>query len=84
MRIFLNRYDVEQLRFLVQCMKVTSKTSWVQYTAKVDSDKAAQEYDAGASSQEAVVISEIMDLLQLLDLRSLKKMKDIIQVAFFD
>ncbi|MEV5030373.1 winged helix DNA-binding protein [Paenibacillus sp. LPE1-1-1.1] len=88
-RNFLRRYDVEQMRFLVQCMKDTSEASWVQeesldnMAAKAHGN-AVEPTVSERLSQEALTISEIVSKLQQLDARNLKKAKDLIQVAFFD
>jgi DNA-binding MarR family transcriptional regulator len=78
---FLLRYTVEQMRFLVQCMKDTSETSWVQPESVQVEPKAAS---PAQTLEEATDISEIVTLLHQLDDRNLKKAKDIIQIAFFD
>lgn len=78
---FLRRYTIEQMRFLVQCMKDTSVTSWVQPESEQDEPQAAppvQERD------EPTAITEIVALLHQMDERNLKKAKDIIQIAFFN
>jgi DNA-binding MarR family transcriptional regulator len=89
-RHFLDRYDVEQMRFLVQCMKDTSEASWVQGEP---SDGRVETTEAGRiesmtihsrASKEAGAISEIISMLQQLDERNLRKAKELIQVAFFD
>ncbi|CAM3287137.1 winged helix DNA-binding protein [Paenibacillus lupini] len=76
-RKFLGKYNEEQLKFLVQCMKDTSEVSWVEDPA----DETEQQEE---SSKEATVMSDMWMLLQQLDDRKLKKAKELIQVAFFD
>lgn len=76
-RKFLGRYNQEQLKFLVQCMKDTSETSWVQ-------DPADETEQREESSKEATIMSDMLTLLQQLDDRKLKKAKELIQLAFFD
>jgi len=87
-KTFLGRYEVEQMRFLVQCMKDTSATSWVQDETSAEPHEAVPERLAlsgvGPASQETSLIGEVLDMLQRLDARNLKKAKDLIQVAFFD
>lgn len=88
-RNFLRRYDVEQMQFLVQCLKDTSEASWVQEesfeteTAKADMNSGVPTVSERIS-EEALAINEIVAKLQQLDARNLKKAKDLIQVAFFD
>jgi DNA-binding MarR family transcriptional regulator len=88
-RHFLNRYDVEQMRFLVQCMKDTSDASWVQgesFQARNETIEASQTVPIiqDRASKEAAAISEMISMLQQLDERNLRKAKDLIQIAFFD
>jgi len=88
-RKFLHRYDVEQLRFLIQCMIDTSEASWVLGEAseeKTETDQDSQVVPTVLhyASQETTAISEILSMLQQLDTRTLKKAKELIQVAFFD
>ncbi|SFE53013.1 DNA-binding transcriptional regulator, MarR family [Paenibacillus catalpae] len=73
-RKFLGRYSIEQMKFLLQCMKDTSQTSWV-----ADETKERKE-----APQETSAMSDMLALLQQLDDRKLKKAKELIQVAFFD
>ncbi|MBP1989383.1 MarR family transcriptional regulator [Paenibacillus eucommiae] len=88
-RNFLRRYDVDQMQFLVQCMKDTSEASWVETESfEDDSDTAKNAQTAPGisehASQEGTAIREILSMLQQLDARNLKKAKDLLQVAFFD
>lgn len=78
---FLRRYTVEQMRFLVQCMKDTSETSWVQPESEQEEPQAASPVQV---REEPTAISEIVALLHQMDERNLKKAKDIIQIAFFN
>lgn len=78
---FLRRYTVEQMRFLVQCMKDTSETSWVQPESEQEEPQTASPVQV---REEPTAISEIVALLHQMDERNLKKAKDIIQIAFFN
>jgi Transcriptional regulators len=73
-RRFLGRYNIEQMKFLVQCMKETSQASWV-----ADEPEPHDE-----SSQETSAMGDMLALLQQLDERKLQKAKELIQIAFFD
>lgn len=92
-RNFLNKYDNDQMRFLVACMKDTLQASLVDSEANNPEDTAAANVDNQSNraiterenvSQEAMEISEIHDMLQQLDARKLKKAKDLLQIALFD
>jgi DNA-binding MarR family transcriptional regulator len=93
---FLGRYDAEQMRFLISCLQDTVEASWVQDANDPDVIRALEddkkgmeqkpivEANAPSPSLETGTISEIVDMLQQLDARSLKKAKNLIQVALFD
>ncbi|ACT00416.1 MarR family transcriptional regulator [Paenibacillus sp. JDR-2] len=74
-RKFLGKYNVEQMKFLVQCMKDTVQTSWV-------GDEVEQQ--EAEAPQETSAMGEVLGLLQQLDDRQLKKAKEIIQIAFLE
>ncbi|GLX66537.1 MarR family transcriptional regulator [Paenibacillus glycanilyticus] len=73
-RRFLGKYNVEQMQFLVQCMKDTVQTSWV----------AEEPVQQEESPQEATAMGDMLELLQQLDDSQLKKAKELIRIAFVD
>ncbi|MBP1975151.1 winged helix DNA-binding protein [Cohnella thailandensis] len=89
-REFLSRYDLDQLRFLVQCMKDTVETSWV----RLEKGEEEEEEDVASPASTGSGVpsepsrtdeaSEIMALLRQLDARKLKKAKELLRIAFTD
>lgn len=88
LRNFLNRYDNEQLRFLVQCMKETSETSWVrgefiEEKMGLEQNGSSEQLLPGSSSEITSTINDILSMMKQLEEDDLKKARDLIQLVFF-
>jgi DNA-binding MarR family transcriptional regulator len=86
-RQFLSRYDVEQMKFMVQCLRDTSETSWVAGQTSEEKTEITQEPPGGSPlsypPQQMAEISEILTMLKQLDEHKLQKAKDLLRIAFF-
>ncbi|MEF2967726.1 winged helix DNA-binding protein [Paenibacillus sp. M1] len=84
---FLNKYDAEQLSFLVHVLQDTLETSWVEDNASGVSEPKG--ISAASGQKSGAVLSDdplpdIMDMLKRLDAESLLKVKKLMKVLFFD
>ncbi|GGD98710.1 winged helix DNA-binding protein [Paenibacillus nasutitermitis] len=80
---FLQRYDTEELLFLIRGFEDTLEASWVN---PEPADSEQQEHRSTPDREHAVQNEElntIVDMLKQLDTRSLKKAKAILQDVFF-
>ncbi|WP_054028741.1 winged helix DNA-binding protein [Bacillus sp. FJAT-28004] len=83
-REFLSRYDIEQMQFLVQCMKDTVVTSWVRFDEAEDLQEDNSETEASRNFRDAGEVSEILAMLRRLDPNKLRKAKELIRIAFLE
>lgn len=85
-RKFMQRYDISQLQFLLQSMRDTLVTSWVEPESVIGAgpDEPSGHGVQYTPSMESVEINEILTLLQQLDARNLQKVKEMVKVVFFD
>ncbi|WP_220377085.1 winged helix DNA-binding protein [Cohnella phaseoli] len=86
-REFLGRYDLEQMRFLLQCMKDTADMSWVRFDEGVDvqeENPVLGESRTDPVDQAAGEVSQILDMLRRLDSTKLRKIKELIRIAFLE
>lgn len=77
---FLQRYNTDELVFLIQAFEDTLKTSWVHSESVTE-----EELNAGESleAMEKDEMGQIVNMLNQLDTRNLKKAKAILQDVFF-
>ncbi|WP_449599745.1 hypothetical protein [Paenibacillus sp. Marseille-Q9583] len=77
---FLQRYNTDELLFLNQAFEDTLEASWVH-----SESAAEEELNAGESidAMEKDEIGQIVNMLNQLDTRNLKKAKAILQDVFF-
>ncbi len=86
-REFLGRYDLEQMRFLLECMKDTADMSWVRFDEGVDVQEETPvlgESRTDPVDQAAGEVSQILDMLRRLDSTKLRKIKELIRIAFLE
>lgn len=78
---FLQRYNTDELLFLIQAFRDTLEASWVH-----SESVAEEELLNTGESLEAMKndeMSQIVDMLNQLDTRNLKKAKAVLQAMFF-
>ena len=63
-REFLSRYDTEQMRFLVHCMKDTATMSWMRFDENDEAQGGAPGTDPIDAAREAEETSEILTMLR--------------------
>ncbi len=87
-REFLGRYDLEQMRFLLECMKDTANMSWVRFDEGVDVQEEnpvlGESRTTDPVDQAAGEVSQILDMLRRLDSTKLRKIKELIRIAFLE
>jgi hypothetical protein len=78
---FLQRYNTDELLFLMQAFEDTLEASWVHS----ESDAEEELLNAGESLEvmDSDEMSQIVEMLNQLDTRNLKKAKAILQDVFF-
>ncbi|WP_442603147.1 winged helix DNA-binding protein [Paenibacillus sp. KN14-4R] len=89
---FLQRYDENELRFIIRCLKDTLEASWI-HTEEPELEKGFESSlgeTSGRSGRKSVrsdgnaeEMNEIVQMLQTLDGRDLKKAKAILKNVFF-
>ncbi|WP_232061140.1 winged helix DNA-binding protein [Paenibacillus odorifer] len=78
---FLQRYNTDELLFIIQAFEDTLEASWVHSESVAEKELLT----AGASLEpvEDDEMSQIVDMLNQLDTRNLKKAKAVLQAMFF-
>ncbi|MEK4186134.1 MULTISPECIES: winged helix DNA-binding protein [Paenibacillus] len=78
---FLQRYNTDELLFIIQAFEDTLQASWVHSESVAEKELLT----TGASLEpvENDEMSQIVDMLNLLDTRNLKKAKAVLQAMFF-
>ncbi|OME10222.1 MarR family transcriptional regulator [Paenibacillus odorifer] len=78
---FLQRYNTDELLFIIQAFEDTLEASWVHSESVAEKELLT----AGASLEpvEDDEMSQIVDMLNQLDTRNLKKAKAVLQAVFF-
>ncbi|OMD05296.1 hypothetical protein BSK49_15440 [Paenibacillus odorifer] len=78
---FLQRYNPDELLFIIQAFEDTLEASWVHSESVAEKEPLT----AGASLEpvENDEMSQIVDMLNQLDTRNLKKAKAVLQAMFF-
>ncbi|RAW11795.1 MarR family transcriptional regulator [Paenibacillus taichungensis] len=90
---FLQRYNEDELQFLVNTLQKTLHTSWIHSETEEETyesarrdaptNKDSKAYKANSSSSLTEEMDEIMSMLNKLDSRNLKKAKTILNDVFF-
>lgn len=88
---FLQRYDSDQLRFLISCLEDTLNASWVNPEDHMEPNEKmenirTEDSSANAFTEESLEskeMDEIINMLKTLDHRNLKKAKVILKDVFF-
>ncbi|WP_223264300.1 winged helix DNA-binding protein [Paenibacillus sp. IHB B 3084] len=78
---FLQRYDEDELLFLIKGFEDTLEASWVNSESVVEEERLDPRKHLGSMEDEEM--SHIVDMLKQLDTRSLKKAKTILKDVFF-
>ncbi|WP_339823982.1 winged helix DNA-binding protein [Paenibacillus sp. FSL R7-0163] len=78
---FLQRYNTDELLFIIQAFEDTLQASWVHSESVAEKELLT----TGASLEpvENDEMSQIVDMLNQLDMRNLKKAKAVLQAVFF-
>ncbi|ETT53963.1 MULTISPECIES: MarR family transcriptional regulator [Paenibacillus] len=78
---FLQRYNTDELLFIIQAFEDTLEASWVHSESVAEKELLT----TGASLEpvENDEMSQIVDMLNQLDTRNLKKAKTVLQAMFF-
>jgi DNA-binding MarR family transcriptional regulator len=78
---FLQRYNTDELLFLMQAFEDTLEASWVHSESVTEEELL----NAGESLEvmDSDEMNQIVDMLNQLDTRNLKKAKTILQAVFF-
>ncbi|MEK4478544.1 winged helix DNA-binding protein [Paenibacillus sp. FSL R5-0876] len=78
---FLQRYNPDELLFIIQAFEDTLEASWVHSESVAEKELLT----TGASLEpvENDEMSQIVDMLNQLDMRNLKKAKAVLQAVFF-
>ncbi|MEK4291018.1 winged helix DNA-binding protein [Paenibacillus sp. FSL P4-0502] len=78
---FLQRYNTDELLFIIQAFEDTLQASWVHSESVAEKELLT----TGASLEpvENDEMSQIVDMLNQLDTRNLKKAKAVLQAVFF-
>ncbi|MEK4037143.1 winged helix DNA-binding protein [Paenibacillus sp. FSL L8-0493] len=78
---FLQRYNPDELLFIIQAFEDTLQASWVHSESVAEKELLT----TGASLEpvENDEMSQIVDMLNQLDMRNLKKAKAVLQAVFF-
>ncbi|MGG4207016.1 MarR family transcriptional regulator [Paenibacillus jamilae] len=89
LRSFLQRYNLNQIRFLSELLRDVSQISWVESeTVEKEkenvSDQEISELFVNKDKSDLQQINEIVKLLQNLDAKKLDKIKDLIRIIFVD
>ncbi|OAB42484.1 MarR family transcriptional regulator [Paenibacillus glacialis] len=87
---FLQRYNKDELRFLVNILQETLHTSWIHSETNKESNALSNraphtnvESDNDKETTDSDEINEVIELLNKLDSRNLKKAKAILNDVFF-
>jgi len=87
---FLQRYNEDELRFLVNVLQETLHTSWIRSETNEESNALSNraphtnvESDNDKETTDSDEINEVIELLNKLDSRNLKKAKAILNDVFF-
>jgi hypothetical protein len=77
----LQRYNTDELLFLIEAFEDTLEASWVNSESVAEEEPLNAGESLGAMGNDDM--SQIVDMLNQLDTRNLKKAKTILQAVFF-
>lgn len=83
---FLQKYNVEELLFVIRGLEDTLEASWInpEFSAtQAEAERLSHSVEEGSEAIESAEMNEIVEMLQQLDHRGLKKAKTILKDVFF-
>ncbi|WP_342414773.1 winged helix DNA-binding protein [Paenibacillus sp. FSL R10-2782] len=88
-RIFLSRYNLNQIRFLSELMREVLGTSWVgSEMVSVEAEDEQEDYKLSTSEisspRDLQQQNEILGMLQKFDSKKLSKVKELIRIVFLE